>query len=135
MSMVRQLVYGLRNLFRRKHADENVADEVDEFFAETKADFQARGLTAEEATRATRLALGSRTALREEVRSYGWENILDGILRDLKYNVRRLRSTPGFTLVSIGTLALGVGATTTIFSVINGVLLKPLPYVHPEQLL
>jgi putative ABC transport system permease protein len=48
--------------------------------------------------------------------------------------VRRLRATPGFTLVSIGTLALGLGATSAIFSVINGVLLKPLPYTHPEQL-
>ncbi len=73
MSIMRQLVHGFRNLFRRKRADGDIADEVDDFFAETKADFEARGLTAEQATRAARLALGSRTALREEVRSYGWE--------------------------------------------------------------
>jgi predicted permease len=134
VSIPGQVVHGFRNLFRRKQADTEIADEVDNYFAETKADFEARGLTAEQATRAARLALGSRTALREEVRSYGWESMLDGIVKDLRYSLRRLRNTPGFTLVSIGTLALGVGATSAIFSVINGVLLKPLPYAHPEQL-
>ncbi len=134
MSIWRQLVCGFRNLVRRKRADGYIADEVDSFIAEAKADFEARGLTAQDAARATRIALGSSTALREEVRSYGWENMLDGILQDLRYTLRRLRATPGFTLVSIGTLALGLGATSAIFSVINGVLLKPLPYPHPEQL-
>lgn len=134
MSIARQLAHGLRSLVGRKRGDENIADEVDSFFAEAKADFEARGLTPHEAARATRISLGSGTALREQVRSYGWENIVDGVLRDLKYTVRRLRATPGFTLVSIGTLALGLGATSAIFSVVNGVLLKPLPYEHPEQL-
>jgi putative ABC transport system permease protein len=134
MSIVRQLAHGLRNLLRRKHTDGDIADEVDSFFAEAKAELEARGLTANDAVRATGMALGSSTALREQVRSYGWENILDGILQDLRYTLRRLRATPGFTLVSIGTLALGLGATSAIFSVINGVLLKPLPYAHPEQL-
>ncbi len=134
MSIVRQLGRGLRNLLRRRHADEEVADEVDGFFAETKADFEARGLSGTDAARAARLALGSSTALREEVRSYGWENVLGDALRDVRYSLRRLRRTPGFTLVSIGTLALGLGATSAIFCVINGVLLKPLPYPHPEQL-
>jgi putative ABC transport system permease protein len=134
MSIWRQLARGLRNLFRRTQADEDIADEVDSFFAEAKADLEARGLTVDEATRAARIGLGTSTALREEVRSYGWENILEDILQDLRYTIRRLRSTPGFTLVSIGTLALGLGATSAIFSVINGVLLKPLPYTHPEQL-
>jgi predicted permease len=134
MSIGRQLGRGLRNLLRRRHADDEIADEVDNFFAETKADFEARGFTAADAARAARLALGSSTALREEVRSHGWESIVDDALRGLRYSLRRLRRTPGFTLVSIGTLALGLGATSAIFSVINGVLLKPLPYPHPEQL-
>lgn len=134
MPIARQLVRGFRNLVRRERADEDVADEVDSFFAEAKADMEARGLTAQDAARAARMALGSSTALREEVRSYGWENRADSIFQDLRYTLRRLRATPGFTLVSIGTLALGLGATSAIFSVINGVLLKPLPYAHPEQL-
>ncbi len=134
MSMLRQVLHGFRNLLWRGQADEEIVDEVDNFFAEAKAEFESRGLTAGEAERAARLALGSRTALREEVRSYGWESILDGVLKDLRYSLRRLCNTPGFALVSIGTLALAIGATSAIFSVINGVLLKPLPYRHPEQL-
>ena len=134
MSIGRQLVRGFRNLVRRKRADGDIADEVDSFFAEAKADMETRGLSADGAARATRIALGSSTALCEEVRSYGWENMVESILQDLRYTLRRLKATPGFTLVSIGTLALGLGATSAIFSVINGVLLKPLPYPHPEEL-
>ena len=134
MSIARQVVRGFRNLLRRERADEDIADEVESFFAEAKADMQTRGLTAHDAARTTRMLLGSRTALREQVRSYGWETMVDGVLQDLKYTLRRLCATPGFTLVSIGTLALGLGATSAIFSVVNGVLLKPLSYAHPEQL-
>ncbi len=134
MSIARQLIRGFGNLLRRRHADEGIADEVDSFYAEAQAEFEARGLAPQNAARATRMALGSSVALREDVRSYGWENIVDRSFHDLRYTLRRLRATPGFTLASIGTLALGLGATTAIFSVINGVLLKPLPYAHPEQL-
>ncbi|HEX6545928.1 MAG TPA: ABC transporter permease [Bryobacteraceae bacterium] len=134
MTLFRQLAHGLRNLIRSKRADEDIADEVDSFVAETQAEFEARGLPAEEAARAARIRIGSRTAVREQVRSYGWENFVSGVLQEMRYTLRRLRATPGFTLVSIATLALGLGATTAIFSVINGVLLKPLPYTHPEQL-
>ena len=134
MPIVRQILHGFRNLIRRKNADKDITDEVESFFAEAKADLESRGVTPQNAARATRTALGSSTALREEVRSYGWENTVDHFLQDLKYTLRRLRATPGFTLVSIGTLALGLGAASAIFSVVNGVLLKPLPYVHPEQL-
>lgn len=134
MSIARQLLRGFRNLLRRERADKDIPDEVESFFAEAKADMNARGLTGDDAVRATRMVLGSSTAVREQARSYGWENMVDGIFQDLRYTLRRLRSTPAFTLVSIGMLALGLGATSAIFSVINGVLLKPLPYVHLEQL-
>jgi hypothetical protein len=72
--------------------------------------------------------------VQEQVRSYGWENTIAAPLSDLRYAVRRLRGNPGFTAVSVLTLALGIGASTAIFSVIQGVLLKPLPYPHSEQL-
>jgi predicted permease len=134
MSVLRQSIHGLRNLIRRKWADEDIADEVDSFVAEAKAELEARGVSPEEADRAARIRVGSRTAVREQVRSYGWENFVSGTIQEMRYTFRRLRATPGFTLVSISTLALGLGATTAIFSVISGVLLKPLPYTHPEQL-
>jgi predicted permease len=134
MSILRQLAHGVGNLVRSRRADDDIADEVDSFFAEVKAEFESRGLSPEEADRAAHIHIGSRTAVREQVRSYGWENFVSGMFQEMRYTLRRLRATPGFTLVSIATLALGLGATTAIFSVINGVLLKPLPYTHPEQL-
>ncbi len=70
----------------------------------------------------------------EQVRGYGWENTIDTWFSDLRYAARRLRANPGFTAVSILTLALGIGASTAIFSVIEGVLLKPLPYPHSGRL-
>lgn len=135
MSILRQLTHGVRNLVRSKRANDEIADEVDSFLAETKAEFEVRGLSPEEAARAARVRIGSAMAVREQVRSYGWENFVSGMFQEARYTLRRLRANPGFTMVSIATLALGLGATTAIFSVINGVLLKPLPYPHPEQLI
>ena len=134
MPILRQLAHGVRNLVRPKRAIDEIADEVDSFVTEAKAEFEARGLSPEEAARAARLRIGSTTAVREQVRSYGWENFVSGMFQEARYTLRRLCATPGFTMVSIVTLALGLGATTAIFSLINGVLLKPLPYPHAEQL-
>ena len=134
MTLLRQFARGVRNLVRSKRANDEIAEEVESFFAEARAELEARGLSPKESLRAARLRMGSTTAVREQVRSYGWENPVSGMLQELRYTLRRLFATPGFTFVSIATLALGVGATTAIFSVINGVVLQPLPYPHPEQL-
>ncbi len=134
MSFWRQLTRGIRVLGNRRAADEAIADEVSHYLDEAAAALMAKGLSPDEARRAVRAELGNATAIREQVREYGWENGIDTLVSDLRYAVRRLRANPGFTAVSVLTLALGIGATTSIFSVIRGVLLKPLPYAHSEQL-
>jgi putative ABC transport system permease protein len=134
MSVWRQLARGFRNLSRRDAADRDVADEVQHYVDETVAGLVARGMTADDARLAARRELGSLTALREEVRSYGWEQVAGSGLADVRYGVRRLCATPGFTLIAVLTLGLGIGGATAIFSAVNPVLFASLPYPHPDRI-
>jgi putative ABC transport system permease protein len=102
---------------------ENEADEL-----------RARGMSAAEAQRAARGALGSETMIREDVRALSPWAALDDAVQDLRYGVRILKKQPGFAIVAALTLALGVGATTTIFSVVHAILLRPLPYTEADRL-
>jgi putative ABC transport system permease protein len=134
VSLWRQFTHGVRVLRDRRSADQEVDDEVGHYLEESIAAFVARGLSPDDARWAARLELGSATAVREEVRDYGWENIVDTLYADLRYAVRRVRQKPGFAIAALLTVALGIGATSAIFSVINGVLLKPLPYPQSEEI-
>ena len=133
MPIWRQFTHGLRRLFGREAADRDAADEVQQYLDEAAADFRSRGLSPDAARRAARLEMGSPLAARERVRSYGWENALGSVLADLRYGARRLRSTPGFTVTAVLTLAIGIGGATAIFSAVNPVLFAPLPYPHPDR--
>ena len=134
MPIWRQIVRGLRTLTNRKASDRDISDEMESYLEQASAELVASGLSKDQAQRAARLNLGSPTAVREQVRSYGWENLVASFFSDVRYAVRRLRGNPGFTTVSVLTLALGIGASTAIFSVIEGVLLKPLPYPESERI-
>jgi len=134
VSLWRQFTRGLRVLADRRAADQEIADEVSHYLDEATAAYVRKGLSPDEARRAARLELGGTTAVREQVRAYGWENALDAIVADFRYAVRRLGSAPGFTAASLLTLALGIGASTAVFSVVSAVLLRALPYPNPERI-
>jgi putative ABC transport system permease protein len=135
MSLWRQLKLGVRVLANRDAADQDVADEVHHYLEQSTAAFVARGLSPDDARRAARLELGNPTTVREEVRAYGWENLVGTLLSDLRYAVRRLRNDPGFTALTVLTLALGIGATTAIFSAVNPILFQPLPYPRADRIM
>src|SRR3569833_308829 len=135
MSFWRQFSGGLGALMNRQAADQEIAEEVSHYLDEATAAFEERGLPPEAARLAARKELGNVTSLREEVRGYGWENMIETFLGVLRHATRWLLANPGFTAVSLIVLALGIGATTAIFSILNGILLKPLPYPHSEQLI
>jgi len=134
MTLWRQLARGLRVLTNRAAADRDVADEVQHYFDEAVDAGIARGLSPEEARRAAGAQFGSLTAVREQVRTSGWEHVLQTVVADARYGLRRLHAAPGFSVVSILTLALGIGAATAIFSAINPILFEPLPYPAADRL-
>ena len=135
MSLLRQLTRGLRVVMQRQAADRDAGDEVEHYLEQAAEALVASGVSPEEARRTARLELGSPAAIQEQVRAYGWEQATHTLLTDLHYAVRQLIRNPGFALVTALTLALGIGACTAIFSAVNPILFKPLPYPHAARLM
>ena len=135
MTWWRQFSRGVGGLLHRSERDSAIDDEVEHYFREAVEDWRRRGLSEEEARCAVRLEMGSQHAAEEQLRSYGWEDAVRTFFSDLRFAARQMRSNPGFTAISAITLALGIGASTAIFSAVNPILFKPLPYPHPGRIL
>ncbi|HUL74779.1 MAG TPA: ABC transporter permease [Vicinamibacterales bacterium] len=133
MSSLRALRAGLRRLFRKSAVERDLDDEVRDYLAAAIDEHIRAGRTPEEAARLARLDLGGIEAMKEHVRSGGWDALVETVARDVRWGARALRRTPGFTLVACVTLAVGIGATTAIFSAVNPILFEPLPYPQAER--
>src|SRR5215467_425290 len=134
MSFLQNIASGLRALFHRKRVGQELDEELNGFL-EMEADEKMRqGMSRRGALRSVRLERGSLDVTKEEIRAAGWESFVETLWQDLRFAVRTLRKNLGFAAVAVLTLALGIGASTSIFSVVDAVLLRPLPFPNPHQI-
>ncbi len=120
--------------FRRRRSDTELQDEIEAYLAEESADNEARGMSPDEARRQARLKFGNAQKVRESLWMQNTPQRLTAMARDVKYAFRTLSRTPGFTIIAVAVMALCIGAATSLFTIVRSVLLRPLPFRDPDQL-
>ena len=134
MTWLINLKSGIQSLLGKQRVEHELDEELDSFL-QASADAKERsGMSREAAARAARIEMGSCNSVKQRVWSSRWESLVDNTLQDVRLGIRSLAKSPGFTLVALLSLALGIGANTSIFTLLNAILLRPLPVQNPNQL-
>jgi len=134
MNIFRNLTAGLKELVRRDKCESELSEELNAYL-QNAADAKVQaGATPEEALHSARVELGGVETVKDEVRAVGWEFALEVFAQDVRYGVRMLRKSPLFTAVAVTAIAIGIGANTAMFSLVDAILLRPLPYPESQRL-
>src|SRR5215472_923242 len=124
----------LRSLLKRNRAEHDLGDELNFHLEREIEEKIAQGMTPDEARYAALREWGGVEQVKEQCRDMRGVNLIESLIRDLRYGLRMVNKNRGFTAVAVSTIALGIASTTVVFSVVNLVILQPLRYGHPERL-
>ena len=131
---LRRMVAGFAGLWRREQLAKELDEELRAYFEAAVEQHMRSGLSREQAERAARRELGSAAAVKDHVHDVGWESVAESVWLDARDGARGLIRSPGFSLTVVLTLALAIGVTTAIFSLLDAILLEPLPVRNPDRL-
>jgi hypothetical protein len=129
-----RIMAGLRTWASRRRMRAELDEELHAYLLAAATEKMRGGLSEREAWRQARAEMGSIESVKSKVSAVGWETRVESVLWDLRYGMRQLFRSPGFTIVAVITLALGIGANTAVFTLVYGIMLKQLPISDPEQL-